>query len=85
MLKSIILAAIAGFAFAGPAFAMEEIVRCNAKNKAKIMEMAERNPDEVMMKKAIKLLGMAGKMAAAGDIQGCREDLMKAMKAAESK
>jgi hypothetical protein len=85
MLKSLTLSAAILFAVAAPAFAMEDVVKCNATNKQHIMEMAEKNPDKAMMKKSIKLLGMATQMAAAGDIAGCREDLMKAMKAAESK
>lgn len=85
MLKSLTLSAAVLFAVAAPAFAMEDTVKCTAANKEKIMAMAEKNPDQAMMKKSIKLLGMASQMAAAGDIAGCREDLMKAMKAAESK
>ena len=85
MLKSLAISAAVIVSLAAPAFAMEDTVKCTAANKEHIMQMAEKNKDEAMMKKSIKLLGMASKMAAAGDIAGCREDLMKAMKAAESK
>lgn len=85
MLKSLTLSAAMLFAVAAPALAMEGPMRCTAANKEHIMQMAEKNPDQAMMKKSIKLLGMASQMAAAGDFAGCREDLMKAMKAAESK
>jgi hypothetical protein len=85
MLKSLAISAAMMVALAVPALAMDEVVKCNAANKEHIMMMAEKNPDKAMMKKAMHDLDMAGKMAAAGDIQGCREDLMKAMKAAESK
>jgi hypothetical protein len=84
MLKSLTLSAAVLFAVTAPALAMD-VVKCTAANKQHIMEMAEKNPDEAMMKKSIKLLGMASQMAAAGDIAGCREDLMKAMMAAEGK
>ncbi len=83
MLKSLTISAAMIVALSVPAFAMEDVVKCNATNKENIMKMAEKNPDKAMMKKAMKSLEMASKMAAAGDIQGCREDLMKAMKAAE--
>jgi hypothetical protein len=85
MLKSFALSAATLVALAAPTFAMDETVRCTAANKEHIMQMAEKNPDKAMMKKAMKALDMASQMAAAGDFAGCREDLMKAMKAAESK
>lgn len=85
MFKSFTLSAVTILALAGPAFAMDEVMRCTAANKEHIMAMAEKNPDQAMMKKAMHELEMATKMAAAGDFKGCREDLMKAMKAAESK
>jgi hypothetical protein len=90
MLRALTLStAIAALALSAvavtPAAAMEKIVRCTKANKEKIMKMAEQNPNEAMMKKSLKLVAMAGKMASAGDIPGCREDLMKARKAAETK
>ena len=85
MLKTLALSAALAFALAAPAFAMEDTVHCTAANKEHIMQMAEKNTDKAMMKMAMHDLEMASKMAAAGDIKGCREDMMKAMKAAESK
>ena len=85
MLKSLTLSAAMLFAVAAPALAMDEPMRCTAANKEHIMQMAEKNTDKAMMKMAMHDLEMASKMAAAGDIAGCREDLMKAMKVAESK
>jgi hypothetical protein len=85
MLKSLVISTAMIVAFAAPALAMDGPVRCTAANKEHIMQMAEKNKDEAMMKKSMKLLDMASQMAAAGDIAGCREDLMKAMQAAESK
>jgi hypothetical protein len=85
MLKSLVIAAATIVALAAPAFAMDEPVRCTAANKEHIMAMAEKQTDKDMMKMAMHDLEMATKMAAAGDIPGCREDLMKAMMAAEGK
>ena len=85
MLKSLTLSAAMLFAAAAPALAMDGPMRCTAANKEHIMQMAEKQTDKAMMKMAMHDLEMASKMAAAGDIAGCREDLMKAMKAAESK
>jgi len=85
MLKSFTISAALIVALAVPALAMDEPMRCTAANKEHIMMMAEKTPDKAMMKMAMHDLEMASKMAAAGDIAGCREDLMKAMKAAESK
>ncbi len=85
MIKSLVLSAALAVSFAVPALAMQDTVKCTAANKEHIMAMAEKNPDKAMMKKAMHELDMASKMASAGDFAGCREDLMKAMKAAESK
>ena len=85
MLKSLTISAAVIVALAAPALAMDEPVRCTAANKEHIMMMAEKQPDKAMMKMAMDHLDMASQMAAKGDIPGCREDMMKAMMAAEGK
>ena len=85
MFKSLTLSAVTILALAVPAFAMDDTMHCTAATKEHIMAMAEKNPDQAMMKKSMHALEMATQMAAAGDFKGCREDLMKAMKAAEAK
>jgi len=78
MLKSLALSAFVATAFAAPAFAMDA-PPCTTAKKDAIMKMIHASKDDAMMKMAMHNVEMAQKMFQAGDVPGCRKDLMKAM------